>query len=243
MSETLRIETDTHTHTVASDHAYSTVLELAEFASRKGLTAIAVTDHGPALPDGAHEWHFTNLRSLPPVIRGVRVLHGIEANIVDFEGNLDIPQELQRRLDWVIASFHAPACAPGGVEDHTRAYLKLAENPLVDVIGHSGSDDYLYDYERVLPVFKAKNKLVEINSHSFSVRRGCPENCRRIARICREQEIPVVVNSDAHSCFSVGDVGEALEMLRSIDFPARLIVNATARSLAEWIFCRRGRKI
>ena len=243
MSEILQIVADTHTHTVASDHAYSTVLELAEYASRKGFKAIVVTDHGPALPDGAHEWHFENMRILPPVIHGVRVLHGVEANIVDFEGRLDIPEKLQRRLDWVIASFHAPACAPGSVEDHTHAYLKLAENPLVDVIGHSGSDDFRYDYERVLPVFKAKNKLVEINSHSFSARRGCPENCRHIAQICKEQEIPVVVNSDAHSCFSIGDVGDALDMLRSIDFPARLIVNADAQSLAEWIFRRRGRKI
>lgn len=243
MSEILSMETDTHTHTVASTHAYSTVEEMARGAARKGLKAIAITDHGPALPDGAHEWHFSNMRCLPPVIEGVRVLHGAEANIVDFDGGLDLPESRLRELDWVIASFHAPVRAPGTPEEHTRAYLSLAQNPLVDVIGHSGGDDYRYDYEKVLPVFKKNRKLVEINSHSFEARRGSKENCHRIAIICRDLKIPVVVDSDAHSSWSVGDQHEALEMLREIDFPPELIVNARLATLADWIYQSRKRHI
>lgn len=237
------IETDTHTHSVASTHAFSTILELATYAKKHGLKAIAVTDHGPAIPDGAHRWHFGSLRNLPNYIEDVRVLHGVEANIKNYDGDIDMSQRYQQELDWIIASFHDPVCAPGTVEQHTKAYLKLAENPYIDVIGHSGTDDYKYDYRRVIPVFKEKHKLVEINSHSFDNRKGATENCREIAIICKENSVPIVVNSDAHTCFSVGDFANALKMLDSIDFPEELIINRSFESLGEWINKKRNRNV
>ena len=38
--------TDTHAHTVASTHAYSTVEEYFRAASEKGLQLFSITDHG-----------------------------------------------------------------------------------------------------------------------------------------------------------------------------------------------------
>lgn len=237
------LETDTHTHTIASTHAFSTILEMAQFAAKRNIKMIAITDHGPAIPDGAHAWHFGSMRTLPPYIEGVRVLHGVEANILDYKGSLDISERYQKELDWVIASYHDPCCAPGTVEQHTASYLKVAENPYVDVIGHSGTEEYRYDYEKVIPVFKENGKLVEINSHSFSTRKGADENCRNIALLCKKYSVPIVVNSDAHSCFVLGDLGEAMTMLDEIGFPKELIVNRTQESLAGWIYQKRGRKV
>jgi putative hydrolase len=50
----MRIAIDTHTHSVASGHAYSTVEEMAEGARRAGLKGFVLTDHGPALA-GLHD--------------------------------------------------------------------------------------------------------------------------------------------------------------------------------------------
>lgn len=236
------IETDTHCHTVASDHAYSTVLEMASFAHKKGLKAIAITDHGPQMPDGAHEWHFGNLSCLPDYIENVRVLHGAEANILDSEGHLDISEDLLHELDWIIASCHEPVLSPGSIERNTAAYLAVAQNPYVDVIGHSGGDNYKYDYERVIPVFGKYGKLVEINAHSSVARRGA-KNCVEIAKLCMKYGVGVVVNSDAHICFSVGDLEGATKMLASIDFPNDLIINRTLDSLAGYILKKRNRNI
>ncbi|HEX3026877.1 MAG TPA: phosphatase [Clostridia bacterium] len=236
------VEADTHCHTLASSHAYSTVAELARYAAAKGLKAIAVTDHGPELTDGCHLWHFSSLKSLPPMIEGVRVLHGAEANIQGFDGKIDIPERITRQLDWVIASYHEPVTSPGTADEHTQSYLKLAENPFVDVIGHSGSDKYRYDYEKAIPVFKKYGKLVELNSHSFEARKGAKKNCREIALICKKHLVPVVVNSDAHSCFAVGEVTEAFKMLKEIDFPEDLIVNLKYDRLMEWI-CRKRKRL
>ena len=197
----MKLIADTHTHTTASTHAYSTLQEMVHAAAEKGLFAIGITDHGYSMPGGPGAWYFGNLHSVPKRLENVWVLRGAEANVVDYEGHLDIPEEDLRRLDWVVASIHS-CCMPEGVvptrELCTRLWLEVAKNPYVNVIGHSGSPDYAYDYEWVIPEFGRNGKLVEINSHSFEVRASYIPNCREIARLCMKYRVPVIVNSDAH---------------------------------------------
>jgi putative hydrolase len=216
------------------------VIELANSAAQNGITAIALTDHGPAMKDGAPEVHFSNMRIIPPILNGVRVFRGVEANIVDFDGNIDLQPKCMDRLEWVIASFHEDVIQPGTIQQHTQAYKKLAENPYVDVIGHSGTACFPYDYEQLIPIFKIKRKIVEINNHSFIVRPTSRENCRRIALLCKKHEVPVTISSDAHIATEIGDYREVYEMLRSINFPETLIVNRTLHRLESWMEARRS---
>ena len=44
----MKIIADLHTHTLVSEHAYSTVNEMVQSAKEKGFLALAITDHGPA---------------------------------------------------------------------------------------------------------------------------------------------------------------------------------------------------
>jgi putative hydrolase len=238
----MKIEVDTHCHTVASTHAYSTVLEMATYAARKGLLAIAITDHGSALPDGPHDWHFGNLRSLPRYIEGVLILRGAEANILDYDGNLDVPLSYLNELDWIIASLHDPCCPPASFELHTKVWMEIAQNPYVDVIGHSGNDKYKFDYDLVMQEMAKQGKIVEINNHSFTARLGSHENCRNIALACKKHQVPIVVSSDAHCCFDVGDFDVAIKMLKEIDFPEKLIVNLKLETLLNFIQNKRNRK-
>ena len=69
----MQIIADLHTHTCVSDHAFSTLREMAEGAKQAGLCAIAITDHGPMMEDGAHPWHFSNLSIVPRSIHGVTI--------------------------------------------------------------------------------------------------------------------------------------------------------------------------
>ncbi len=219
------IVADLHCHTVASVHAYSTVRDNINKAGSIGLQAIAFTDHGIGVADSPPLSFFDNLISLPDYIDGIRVLKGVEANIMDHDGNIDMPKKLLAKLDVVIASYHTSAVEPGDIQQHTNSYLMLAKNPYVHIIGHSGSHEYQYDYERVIPVFKENNKLVEINSHTFICRKKSIENCKTIAMLCAKHRVPIVVNSDAHSEFELGDIAAAVNMLNDIHFPKELILN------------------
>ena len=177
----MKVIADTHTHTIASTHAYSTVQEMVKAASEKGLYAIALTDHAYAMPGSPGKWYFESQHTIPSTLYGVRVLKGVEANLIDFEGTLDVPPDLQRSLDWVVASIHSVTVrGEPSFEACTNAWLNIAKNPNVQVIGHSGTPEYKYDYEKVIPEFAANNKLVEINNGTFRFRKKSAANCIEI---------------------------------------------------------------
>lgn len=228
---TFTIAADLHCHTVASTHAYSTVTELAAAAAERGLVAVGCTDHGVGSPDSPHLWHFHNLRALPERIVGVRVLRGVEANVMDFDGRLDMDEESLSRLELVVASMHGGTMPSGTVSEYTDAWLGIADNPYVDIIGHSGSPDFAYDYETVIPAFGRSGKAVEINENTFLARKKSVSNCRRIAELCKKHGVFIALNSDAHYHLSVGQTPHCAELLREVDFPPELVVNGSVESL------------
>lgn len=221
----MRIKFDTHTHTIASTHAYSTVAENASYAAKIGMDGFAVTDHAPAMPDAPHEWHFRNLKNIPRDLYGQKILVGAEVNILDMKGNLDLADDLLRRLDVVNASIHAQAYDNGGAEDNTEAYEAVVTNPYVDIIAHSGLAAYPYDYEYIIRLAKKYNKLMEINNHTFFVRQKSVSNCKKIAELCKKHGVGIVVSSDAHMFTDIGDYRYALNLLDDVGFPEELVMN------------------
>lgn len=234
----MRIIADLHTHTVASTHAYATLLEMVSAAAEAGLSAIAVTDHGPATPDSPHMYHFANLKVLPRKHKGVVILKGVEANIMNFDGRLDMMEreDILKKLDWVIASMHDPVmpfdCSS---EDYTRAWLGVVKNPYVDVLGHMGDGRYPFDYDIVLKEAAKQNKLVELNNNSFRARPGSESNCLLIAQKCKEYGVKVVINSDAHFTTMVGKFTTSLATAREAGIPASQIVNSSVENLADYL--------
>lgn len=234
----MKIIADTHCHTLASTHAYSTLMENIKIAKQKGLYAIAITDHGPDMPGAPGKWFFRNLRTIPRYVDGVMVIRGVEANVINENGDLDLDLEFEHStLDWVVASVHPPTYIGKShtVDDMTNAYLNIAKNPVVNVIGHSGSEEFKYDYERVIPEFKKNGKLVEINNHTFIGRKSSVENCKTIAKICKKYKAPIIINSDAHFCEFVGNYENSANLLKEIDFPEELIVNANLERFKEYL--------
>ena len=57
----MNIEIDTHTHTLASGHAYNTLREMAAMAAEKGLKGLAITEHSPKMPGTCHIFTFRTL--------------------------------------------------------------------------------------------------------------------------------------------------------------------------------------
>lgn len=229
---------DLHMHTVASAHAYSTVKEMVQAAGEAGLKFIAITDHAAGDTDGPHIWHFHNLhKAVPRELFGVKILYGAEASVIDFEGHLSMPPGECAGLDWIIGSVHGGMLSPGNEEENTAAYLGLASDPLVDVIGHPVSPAFPYDIEGALRAFGENGKLVEINESTL-LWKNSEEMYRKIIPLCRRLEIPVIVNSDAHFYTAVGKFDNALRLLREFDFPPELVANSSE----ELILSRINRK-
>lgn len=123
----MRLIADTHTHTLASNHAYSTVMENIVAAREQGLLYMAMTEHGPKMPDAPHIWHCVNQWEVPSLYKGLKILAtGIEVDVMVEEGTLDIDNKILAGLEWVIASMHGPCFAPATEQEHTRAWMKVA---------------------------------------------------------------------------------------------------------------------
>lgn len=222
----MKIIVDTHTHTVASGHAYGTVVENIKVAKEKGLRIMATTDHTGVLLGAPCDNYFSCLTNLPDSVDGVYLLRGCEVNILNESGLLDLPDEILGDLEWVIASMHKGAMLIGDSASYMRAWLNVAKNPKVNVLGHMGDGLFEFDYEPVVKACKETGTLIEINSHSFSARAKSNVNCKKIALLCMKYNVPVVVGSDAHSSFQVGEFTDALALLQGISFPESLIMNA-----------------
>lgn len=234
---------DTHCHTIASGHAYSTITEIAEAASAKGLKLIAMTDHGPAMPGGPHIFHIGNQRVMPDYIKGVRVLKGVEANILDFAGGLDIQESYLKNLEIVIASFHDVCIAPGSVEENTAALVEAMKNPYVDIIAHPGNPYYPIDIDRFIECAFDTGTLIEINNSSFiGSRKGSAENCRRIARKAKEKGVKLVAGSDCHISFDVGRFDKVEEIFEEIGMPEELVINTDPQKLIDYLN-KKGRNV
>ena len=224
---------DLHTHTMFSDHAFNTVTEMIAKAQQLGLRGIAITDHGPAMPDSGHTWHFINKGQLPKKIGDMIVMFGAEADVMDVEGTLDISEYYLSNLDWVIASIHKDIIPKLSFEDATQLWLNVAQNPYVDMIGHCEQVEHFFDYEKVIPVFAQNNKVVELNVNSAIVRPTGQNNMREIAKLCKKYNCKISVNSDAHSIYTLGTTGNVPDMLKEIDFPQELIVNSSYENLVK----------
>ncbi len=216
---------ETHCHTSASSHAYCTLLEMVSYAHRIGLEGITITDHGPAMVDSTHLWHFQCQWQWPKEMEGIRVYSGAEVNIMGVDGSVDLPEETLGQMDFVVASAHGGLTPAMNYDEATQAYLNLLNNPHIDVLGHSGTPAYAYDIDCVLKEATRLDKVIEINNHSFYVRKKSIPNCVEIAKAAKRYGTKICISTDAHICYELGHHEDALAMLAEIDFPEELIIN------------------
>ena len=219
---------DTHTHTVASGHAYGTVTEMAKAASEAGLRLLAVTDHAPKLPGAPHEMYFRNFKVIDREMFGVKLLMGVELNIIDHRGTVDMEEGLLRKMDLCIASLHTVCLRPGTKAENTRTLLRAMENPYVRIIGHPDDGRYDIDYEALVKGARARKVLIELNNSSLTAgacRKNSLSNLKKILGLCERYGQEVIVNTDSHFPSSVGRFDEARALLEETGFPEELIVN------------------
>ncbi|GAC16511.1 phosphatase [Aliiglaciecola lipolytica] len=232
----MKILVDTHSHTIASTHAYSTVHDYFVEAKVKGMQMFSLTDHGPEMPDSPHPWHFGNRNVIPRIVDGIACLKGIEANILPPDGGLDVPNGMRPYLDFVIASFHEPVFPPASQAINTNAVINTFATSECQILGHPGNPNFPLDYEEVILAAKEHNVLLEINNSSFvHSRQGSEPNCIRILELVDKHDWKVVFSSDAHIAYHLGNYDKCIAHAESIGFPLERIVNRNAKSFLAFL--------
>lgn len=237
----MKILVDPHTHTIASDHAYSTILENASAAAAAGLEALGMTDHAPPLNDAPNIMHFQNMRVLDRELCGVTVLRGAELNICDARGALGVPDELLRGADYCIASIHPMLYASSDPAENLRAYQGAMEDGRVRILGHPEDGRAPVDFAELARAARDSLTLLEVNNSSLraiTYRQNTRENITAMLRACEACGAHICLGTDAHFATAVGRFEESLALLAELDFPEELVANTSLEKFLRLI----GRK-
>lgn len=224
----MKLVLDAHTHTIASGHAYSTLLENVSYAAENGIELLGITDHAPAMEGGTQPSYFINFSTIPREIKGVQVRMGAELNIIDYDGKVDLDKFYLERMDYAIASLHPPCIPFGTLEENTNAILRVMENPYVKILGHPGDPRYPIDCKAIVDKSEETGTLIEINDASLKpdgFRKGSEVYIAEILALCGKKGVPVILASDAHFASHIGHFENALRIIEETGFPEELIVN------------------
>ena len=238
----MRFAADTHSHTLASGHAYSTIREMAAAAEKRGLQALAITEHAPEMPGTCGLFYFQNMDVVPRNCGKVRLLMGAEVNIMDPDGRIDLPEKTCRELDIVIASMHTPCYGKRHTpEENIRAYVEVMKKPYVNIIGHPDDGRFPFDYEILVKTAKETGTLLEVNNSSMrpaSSRVGTRENILTMLDLCKQYDVPVTTGSDAHVAVDAGRFNYVSELFEYCNFPEELVVTTDLEKLRPYLNCK-----
>ncbi len=201
------IRGDLHMHTTATD-GENTLGEMVRAAIERGLSYIAITDHGQRVTMARgldrkrllRQWGEIDRlnESLaedgrPPIV----VLKGIEVDMLE-KGGLDLPDDVLEQADWVVASLHYGQNQPR--DRITARIIEAIENPHVSVIGHptgrliNRRPAYDVDIEAVIAAAARTGTFLEINANPWRL-----DLDDHHAAAAKRAGVKLVVSTDAHS--------------------------------------------
>lgn len=236
----MKIIADLHTHTIRSYTGSSTLHENLTYASKNKLNTVSITDYGPKEHSSKRQL-FEYISKLPDSAHNIRIIKGIESNVIDlYAAKLDIEENDIKYFDWIIGSYHQISEYDNKIMNSvflTSLFEKLANNPLINTIGHM--ERYLcgFDVNKIVSLMKQKGKVVEIGAAAFNSDESTFEKKQLMSIIdtCKRLSAPICIVSNAHYCNEVGRFDKLLIYLESIEFPEKLIINSNISLLDSYI--------
>jgi putative hydrolase len=245
MEMTLRA--DYHIHSVYSKnrHGKSTIEEIVKKAIELGLEEIAITDHGPKhYMYGIKRSRITEAKNEIVELRKkfpqIKILFGAEANILNYEGDIDIDEELYKIYDIVLCGYHIAVTfksfndffnflvmnflsklshrlSSRMAEKNTDAVVNALDKNRVDILTHPG-DKINVNISRIAEAAERNGTVLEIsNSHGHL-------NSEEI-KIAAGYDVKFAINSDAHIKDKVGGFGTGLKAALDAGLDLKRIIN------------------
>ena len=242
---------DIHTRSIASGHGTNcTISDMAKEAGRKGLKLLGISDHGPGTLASGTSSYFRSLpfcfRSLPFCPRkrfNVDILYGVELNILNADGQIDLSDELLNNLDYAIISMHRQNYKSGSVSENTQAYIRAMKHPAVKILGHCDDIHFPVDYNALAKAAMKENVIFEINEASlapYGYRGDTSSNAAQILHYSLRYKLPIILSSDSHGKDHIGDFTYAAEFVHQLMFPESLILNNQIPRLKVLLQTRSG---
>ncbi len=212
---------DYHLHTTWTDGNHS-AREMHDSAVANDLTAVLFSEHArQTSEDWFHEFA-AEIRALPQ--DQCRALVGVEAKVLNYDGEIDSTPGITDTCDMVMASVHRFAKRSGpGVEEfdesnpetalETELAMSLAvlENPAVDILGHPfGVSMTRFDAKPSEDQYKAIIAKAAVTGVAFEVNSYYHPDPWALVGWCREAGARISLGSNAHHIDDVGQISARL---------------------------------
>lgn len=196
------IKGDVHVHSTYSDGGES-IKSMAETAIKKGYKYIVITDHSQSLKIAKGLEIERLLKQMEEIdklneeLSPFRIFKGSEVDI-KHDGSLDYPDEILKKLDFVIASIHS-----GFKDDErkiTKRILSAMENEYVTMIAHptgriiNTRDPYNVNIIEMCKKASITNTFLEINAYFDRLDLNDIN-----ARIAKEYGVKFCIGTDSHN--------------------------------------------
>ena len=232
-----------HCHTSYSDGT-NTVRQIAEACRAAGYRYVGITDHSQAAayagglsPDDVVR-QCDEIDEVNAHLRGIRVLKGIEADILQ-DGALDYPAAVLDRLDFVIGSIHSRFNMPR--DEMTARVLAAMDDPHLTIVGHPtgrlllSRDPYGLDLDAVIAKAAVAGVAIEINADPHRL-----DLDWRVLPQAKAAGVTISIGADAHNLAGIANVEFGVGIARKGGLGAADILNT--RSAEDFLaFARKGR--
>lgn len=206
-----------HVHTTYSDGIHS-LREMCLHAKNLGYEYIGITDHsqsafyanGLKIERLAQQWE--EIEKLNLELAPFRIFKGIESDILN-DGNLDYPDEVLEKFDFVIASVHSNLRMP--IEKATERVVRAIENRHTTILGHPtgrlllSREGYPLDWDRVLEACARCRVAIELNANPHRL-----DMDWTLIPAARKLGIPIAIDPDAHSREGISDINFGVMVAR-----------------------------
>lgn len=243
-----RLTKDLHTHTIYSRigpyfHGKGRIIDNVKAAHEKGLSEVAITDHGPSDFYGLDQKKIPKIRAeiaeAQEKYPDVKVLLGVEADIVDTPNGIDVAPEDVALYDFINAGYHyVPKCrllanfitfrlpCPKMLKAkmnqyNTKLVLRALHNNDIKVLTHPGDKAYV-DMDAIGRACEETGTLLEINARH---KRPNVDDLRCLAQYA----VDFIIGSDAHTPSKVGRYVKSAELALAAGIELWRIVNLVER--------------
>ncbi len=239
-----RLTADLHTHTYFS-HGKGSIEDNVRQALALGFATVAVTDHGFSQPMvGLTGEKFLRMRKTVDDLNRryagqIRILLGVEANVISLDGNIDVPRRCLPLADILNLGLHSAVVTTSlsyltrialvrARHRHrdelaqvcTEALIRAVERWPVDILTHPGFR-FPIVMETLAPVAARTATAIEINaSHQMPAVEDI-----RTALACG---CTFAIGSDAHRPEHVGRFENALALADEAGVPPERVLNDAA---------------
>lgn len=233
------LKIDLHIHTIASGHAYNTILEYINRAQELKMKIIGFSEHGTSMNGSVCETYFLCLNRLPRKVGGLTILRGIEANVINKKGDIDIADKIIKdRLDYVIAGLHhGTGLKIGDGKYNTTALVNAIKSGKINMLSHPFVNNRIpFDVKKVCVEACKHDVLLEINMHYISIseiKENNIKNLKIMMQVVKDYNKKIVLNTDAHNIWELGDDSALKKIKKEIGLTDNLIINNYPKELLK----------